>query len=245
MLRWFKRILFSHRSLKLPKERSAQNDWIKKTNRSWQARWHDLFDADCDLVASGEFDRPTPIPGDVDCDYRLIFGLTRATSKTRQECFALFPAGPDMHRRFEDFLLSKPAAISEAEANARLTNIIALIEAIAPNEDVDFSNARVVDCATEEGQSELNNTDDIAVLLEGNSLSPHPVEQLPKTAARLFLTEPLYAAAGNSYHVSNWVTAAMDGGMTDQLQSELYELRAGGWQVALDTDGLILAKQAI
>lgn len=245
LFRWFKQILFGSRAANLPKERGAQRDWINAANRHWQLRWHDLFDVDGDLIAAGEFDRPHPLPGEVNCDFRLIFGLPRATSKTRQECFALFPSGPEMHRRFQEFLSSKPVALSETEARERLTRVVALIEEIGPNEDVDLSKVRVVDRDTEGGLGELCNTDDFTVLLEKNLLPNYPVEELTKIAAEFFLTEPLYAAAGNFYQVSNWVTAAMTGGLTDKLQSELYKLWAGGWQVALGPDGVILASRKI
>lgn len=245
LFRWFKRKLFGSRSSDLPKERGAQNEWINAANRNWQLRWHDLFDVDSDLTASGEFERPHLLPDEIDCDFRLIFGLSCATFKTRQECFALFPAGQEMHRRFQEFLSSKLVALSEAEARERLTRVVALIEEIGPNEDVDLSKVRVVDRDTEGGLGELCNTDDITVLLEKNLLPTFPVEELTKIAAQFFLTEVLYAAAGNFYQVSNWVTAAMTDGLTDKLQTELYELWAGGWQVALGSDGVLLASRKI
>lgn len=150
-----------------------------------------------------------------------------------------------MYGRFEDFLTSQPPALAEAEARAMLTKVIALIEEIGPNEDVDFSNVVAVDRDTEDGLNQLKGSDDVTILLEKSALSPHPVEDLEKVAAHLFLTEPLYAAAGNFYHLSNWVTAAMTGGATDDLHSELYQLWAGGWQVALGSDGLILASRKL
>ena len=150
-----------------------------------------------------------------------------------------------MHRRFDDFLSAKPAAFSEAEARTRLTKVIALIEAIGPNEDSDFSKVRVVDRDTDEGLSELANADDITVLLEKSLLSPYPVEELERVAAQQLLTVPLYAAAGNFYHVGNWVAAAMTGDLMDELHSELYELWAGGWQVALGSGSLVLASRKV
>lgn len=150
-----------------------------------------------------------------------------------------------MHGRFQTFLFSKSSALTEPDASARLLKIIALVEAIGPNEEVDFSKVVVVDRDSEVGFDVLNGTDDVTILLERSALAPHPVEDLKSVAAQLFLTEPLYAAAGNFYHLTNWVTAAMTGGMTDELHTELYELWAGGWEVALGTDGLILASRRI
>lgn len=245
MYRWFKKIVRGSRSSDLPEERGDQNAWIKKTMRDWQLRWHDLFDVDRDLIAAGDFDRPSPLPCEIYRDYRLIFGLSRASPKTRQACFDVFPLGTKMHDRFQDFLSSKPLALKEAEARARLAGVIALIEAIGPNEDVDLSNVTVVDRDTDEGVDILNVSDDVTVLLEKNALSPHPVEDLKMVAAQLFLTEPLYAAAGNFYQVANWVTAAMTGGATDKLHSELYQIWMGGWQVAVGSDGLILASRRV
>lgn len=245
MFRWIKNNVVDCRVPDRPKERSDQSVWIKKAMREWQLRWHDIFDGDRDVVAADGFARPDPLPDEVNCDFRLIFGLSRATAQTRQACFDLFPSGTEMHKRFEHFLSSKPSPFGEAEAKARLAAVIASIEALAPNEDVDLSRVRVVDCDTKEGLAALSNTDDVTILFEQNAMSPYPVEDLEKVAALLFLTEPLYAAAGNSYHVSNWVTAAMTGGRTDELHFELYELWMGGWQVALGSDGLIIASQRV
>ncbi len=213
--------------------------------RDWQRRWHDVYDIDHDLVAAGDFDRPDPLPDDPNRDYRLIFGLSRATLATRHACFEIFPSGPKMHDRFQDFLSKEPCALNESEARTRLQKVTALMDGLGLAENVNLSQVSIVDRDTKEGLELLNATDDITVLLEKSALIPYPVEDLEKVAARLFLTEPLYAAAGNFYHVSNWVTAAMTGGTTDTLHSELYELWAGGWQVALGTDGLILASRRI
>lgn len=243
MFRWIKKIAIGLPASYRPQEREDQSAWIKKVLREWQLRWHDFFDVDRDLADEGEFERPVPLPDEIDCDYRLIFGLKRATAQTRRACFEVFPSGKKMHKRFEDFLSSTPHALKEAEARARVTEVIALIEEIGPNEDVDFSKIKVVDRDTKEGMNALNNSDDVTILLERSAVSPHPVDDLEKVAARLFLTEPLYATAGNFYQVSNWVTAAMTGGTTDKLHFALYELWAGGWQVALGSDGLILASR--
>lgn len=245
MFRRFKKILFGSRSSDLPVERDDQSAWIKNSMREWQLRWHDLFDADRDLIAAGEFDRPDPIPHEIDSDFRLIFGLSRASQNTRKACFELFPSGTKMHERFHKFLSSKPLALKEDEARARLTEVIALIEAIGPNEDVDLSNVMVVDRDTAEGLDILSNTDDVTVLLEGSTLAADPAEDIEKVAAKLFLTEPLYAAAGNYYQVSDWVSAAMTAGAKDKLHCELCELWAGGWQVALSSDGLIFAARRV
>ncbi|HHC29145.1 MAG TPA: hypothetical protein ENK80_01055 [Rhodobacterales bacterium] len=245
MFSWLSRLLFGLRSPDLPKERKAQNECINKNIQTWQAKWHDLYDIDSNLIADGEFERPDPLPDDIHSDFRLIFGLSRAAQETRQKCFELFPAGSEMHRRFHEFLSSKPTALSELEARARLIKIVALIELIGPNEDVDFSKVTVVDRETEQGLGKLTDTDDITVLLEGSLLAPIPKEELTMVTAQLFLTGPLYATAGNFYHLSNWVTAAMKGGLIDDLHSELYELWVGGWQVAVSPNGLILASRKV
>lgn len=238
---WFKRIFSGDTGPSLPVERELQNERIHAALLKWQRQWHDYFDSDHDLVAAGEFDRPAQLPADINCDFRLINGLYHAKRDTREKCFALFPEGAEMQKRFEDFLLSKPMTISEADARTRLVKIVALIESIGPNENVYFSNVRIVNRDTDEGFAELVRSDNITILLEHSLLSNHPVDEVPQVAARLFLTEPLYVAAGNDYHVCDWITAAMTGGATDALHAELYQLWTGGWEVALGEDGLILA----
>ncbi|MEJ2018493.1 MAG: hypothetical protein P8X51_09400 [Maritimibacter sp.] len=239
------RKVFVTRSHEFPEDRVSQNKWIETTHKEWQSYWHDLFDADTSLIASGEFSRPESLPDDVRCDFRLIFGLSRATPKTQRRCFELFPNGAEMHRRFSTFLSSTSHSFSEAEALSQLTRVTALIEAIGPNENVDFTKTKVVRGDNEEGRIELSNTDCITVLLEKDFLSPHPVDKLPSIAAQLFLTEPLYAAAGHFYQLTNWVTAAMSESLIDDLHKELYELWRGGWEVLLGQEIVLFAYRSV
>lgn len=104
---------------------------------------------------------------------------------------------------------------------------------------------KVIDRDTESGRLALRSTDDITVLLERSLLEPHPDEDVVRVAARIFLTEPLYASAGNYYQMYNWVTAAMSGRAADELHTLLYELWCGGWQVRLDDEGVVLAQRKV
>lgn len=225
--------------------REDQNIWIETQLKSWQIQWHDLFDKDEQLKRAGEFERGASLPTDINSDYRLIFGFSRASSETRKQCLALFPQGAEMHRRFEAFRNGPPNPLPETVVRARLPELEQLITEIGPNEDVNFAKIRVINRDTKEGVAQLQNTGDITELVEGSLLEPANVERLPATAAGIFLTEPLYASAGNYYHVKDWVTAAMAGGQEDALHTILYALWNGGWQVLLDDDGIVSAQRSL
>lgn len=245
MIDWIKRLFSKSSSERLPGTREAQSDWIKAKFEEWQTQWHDIFDTDQQLIDLGEFERPDPLPTDIDGDYRLIFGLSQATVETRFRCFSLFPEGEEMHRRFDAFLTTRSVPLSEVDARKRVEEVIASIKKIGPNEEVDFSNIKVVDRDTDEGFSAIRETDSITVLLERSLLKPHRANELSSAAARLFLTEPLYASAGNYYHVCDWVTSAMFGGQVDELQTQLCQLWQGGWLVLLDGHGVVLAHREV
>lgn len=236
---------FSKRPPPDPSEgREARNDWINAKHREWQLYWHDLFDADPKIIAALDLDRDEPLPVEVGSDYRLIFGLARVTPATRQKCFAPFPEGRAMYRRYENFLSSKPVPLPEADARSRVLEVMALIEAMGLRESVVSSSVRVVDRDTDEGFRVLSKTDDTAWLLEG-IWRRKSRGALPAAAARLFLSEPLYAAAGNFNHVRDWVTAAMIGGRQDEFYTQLYELWWGGWQLGMEKEGSVLASRAV
>lgn len=243
MVGWFKRIFNRATGSSFPMKRELQNDWIHAAFLKWQVQWHNYFDADHDLIATGEFDRPEQLPANIDCDFRLIFGLSRANCETREKCFALFPEGKEMHQRFENFLQSKPVTISEPDVHARLLRIVDLIEKTDLKNDAKFSGVKIVNRDTGEGLEELERAEKISILLEYSASPIHTVDELYRVAAHLFLTEPLYAAAGNQYHVRDWITAAMKGGAMDELHIELYQLWSGGWQISLSEEGSILAYQ--
>lgn len=243
MKEWLRRIIGASKTSKIPKDVQGQNLWIEAKHKEWQTQWHLFFDADQQLMDTGEFDRPEKLPAHMCEDFRLIFGFSQAASTTRECCFSLFPEGNIMQLRFEQFCNSKPVAVSEVYAREKLSEITMLIDEIGPNETVDYTNIRVVNWDSNEGLKELQNSDPITDLLNRSLLEPTPTNQLPRLAAKLFLTEPLYAAAGNYYDLHDWVTVAMTGGATDALHTELYQLWRGGWQVALGEDGLVLAQR--
>ena len=238
--------LFSKATPKgIPEDRDARNLWIEARFGEWQARWHDLFDLDRILIEEGDVHRPETLPADAADDNRLVFGFSRATPETRRECMASFPAGAEMHRRFETYMTGKSVAISEADARQRLGRVVVMLERIGPNEPVNFSNVRIIDRETDDGEAEIGRTGDITELLEGSLLEPTPVGELERHAARLFLMEPLYVAADNFPHVADWVTSAMVGGATDGLHTALYDLWDGGWQVCFDDEGVVLASREV
>lgn len=245
MSSWLKSILSRRQPDPLPTDRDLQNQWIMERLHEWQLAWHDLFDPDPLLIAAGEFGRPDPLPKDTDSDYRLIFGLSRATPQTRAACFALFPSGDKIDSRFDSFLTTRPVQMPEPEARTHLAHLLDLIDRIGPNEEVDLTTVNVVDRDTPDGLAALNYADDITVLLEGSLLEPKAPADLPVTAARLFLSEPLYASAGNYYQLRDWVCSAMTGGPIDEVQSLRYQMWDGGWQVMFNEDGVILARRKV
>ena len=239
-----KRISFTLSRLSL-RTRAAQNRWIKSKLKEWQLNWNDLFDADQQLSQFKEFDRPSLLPEDIDCDFRLIFGLNRVSSITSAKCFDLFPSGAEMHRRLQNHLLSAPVILGDLDALRIAELIITTIKKIDFRRGGEISGVRVVKFTSPEKQAALSNTDDISILLEKNLLRPHPIENLEQVAARLFLSNPLYALAGNCSHLRDWVASAMVGGLEEELYTQLYELTEGGWMVALGEDNSLLLYQEV
>ncbi len=226
--------------------RAARNQAIKTHIHDWRIAWHDLFDADQTLIAAGEFERPDPLPDREDLDFRLIFGLRQAEPATREACFALFPNGAEMAARFDQFLSTPLQALSEEKARAGVAEIAELLPAMGPHEEVNFSKITIVDRDTPEGLDVLQKTDNLTYTLEHTTVDPYASTDIAAVAARLFLTEPLYAAAGNYYQLRDWVTGAMFDPRWDALQAILFRLWRGGWQVALDADdAIVLAKRHV
>jgi hypothetical protein len=242
---WLKTLFFAG---KPPPERPKVIDesaYIKARFKDWQLAWHDLFDQDAALLAAGEFARPDPFPDEIDRDYQLIFGLSRATPATREKCFALFPEGAEMCRRFEEFRSAKPEPLPEKAARQALPGIIGLLVQLGASDVPDPTTARVVNRDTPEGLDLIRGTDHVTILVDDSVLDPAGADRLLRIAAGLFLTEPLYAAAGNYYHLRDYVTSVLTGGQADVLQAALYRLWLGGWQVMLDGEGLILAQRKV
>lgn len=223
-------------------QHSRQSDWIKQKFREWQAEWHDVFDKDAILRATGEFERPDPLPNDVQSDYRLIFGLSRAGPETRQSCFALFPNGAEMQRRFESYLTGPATPLTEAAARDLVLEIAQHVVKANPNEEVDWAKIEVVHSNTPGGRELLARTDDVSYLFERNLLNPLSETELSAIAAEFFLTEPLYASAGNYYQLRDWITAAMFDASRDKVYELTYRLWRAGWRLRLAENGVILAR---
>lgn len=220
-------------------QRERQNDWIKQKFKAWQLRWNDLFDQDAALKAAGEFERDDPLPDDIHVDYRLIFGLSHATAETRQACFALFPHGDEMHRRFDAYLGSQRPTLSEPQARALVNEIAQHIDSASPNERLDWTRISIVRREDRDPSHPAGRLDE---LFDGNLLQPEPEEEWPAIAARLFLTEPLYASAGNYYELRDWVTAAMFDPARDRIHALVYQLWHAGWQPLVSAEGVLLLR---
>ena len=227
----------------LPTDREGQNAWIKARSRDWQLAWHDIFDRDANL-AGGDYERPDPIPGDIDGDYRLIFGLAHATPATQRDCFALLAGGGQMYRRYRAYLDTPFAPLSERTARAGLAELIASIDRIGANEDFPRDRVEVVDRDADEGLARLARTDDLRTLLEGSS-APRAPEDLPGRAARLFLDEPLYSSAGNFSHLRDWVTAVHADERIDAFETRRFDLWMGGWEAMFDDETIVLARRDV
>ncbi|MGI2030942.1 hypothetical protein ACRQ1B_00985 [Rhizobium panacihumi] len=221
--------------------RERQNEWIKERYKEWQFAWHDIFDQDRTLQAKGDFERPDPLPDDIDSDYRLIFGLFHAEQETRRRCFAMLANGEEMHRRFDAFVTGTRQQLSEQEARQLVSDLGKAVDAASPDEQVDWSRVTIVNRDDADALDNLSECDRIEVLFSENLLEPTPEKELSALAAQLFLTEPLYAAAGNFYELRDWVTGIGFDPRRDRAFELIYKVWDGGWQPLVSEDGVILA----
>jgi len=213
-----------------------QNAWMKRKFVEWQSTWHDYFQADLTLV---EYERPTYPPKDICSDFDLIFNFAQAATVTREKCFAHFPNGAEMHRRFESYLSEPAPALAATEASQLLECLPALIKAAGPTAEAKLEIAAIFE-EQDRLPEEIYNTDSIPTLFETSLFEPASVESMSATAAHLFLTEPLYASAGNYYELRDWVTAAMFDPKRDAVYALVYRLWQSRWQPRLGTDGIML-----
>ncbi|MBN9081779.1 MAG: hypothetical protein BGP04_10440 [Rhizobiales bacterium 62-17] len=234
---WFRRLV-GRAAVDPATLREQQNDWIKQKFKDWQVDWHDAFDGDPSLA---KFERPDPLPDEIQSDHRLIFGLSRAKAETWRRCFALFPNGSEMQRRFETYLTSATPSLSESEARDLVAEIARHIDRANPNEQVNWARINVVDRNAPDARQALARADRVSILFDRNLLQPVPAKELPAVAAQLFLTEPLYASAGNYYELRDWVTAAMFDADRDKVYELVYRLWRAGWQPLVAEDGVVLA----
>lgn len=221
--------------------RERQNDWIKARYKEWQLAWHDIFDQDRKLDEEGEFERPDPIPDDIDHDNRLIFGLSRAERETCKRCFAMFANGEEMHRRFDAFMNGTPRVMPELEARQLVAELGRHVEPAKPDKDVDWSQITIVDRHAADARQIRSGYTRVEDLFSENLLEPALGEELPAVAAQFFLTEPLYATAGNFYELYDWVTAVGFDPRRDKVYELAYRLWNGGWQPLVSEKGVILA----
>ncbi|KNY31162.1 hypothetical protein [Agrobacterium sp. SUL3] len=228
--------------LDLETQRIRQNAWIKQKLHEWQGEWHKVFDRDPVLCAIDEFERPDQLPENIQSDYRLIFVLSRAIRESRRSCFALFPEGAEMQRRFEIFLTEDVTPLKEAAAHDLALQIAQHAINANPDVDVDWDKIDFIDSNNIDAQELLSRTDDISYLFERNLLKPVAETELPSVAAELFLTEPLYASAGNDYQLRDWITAAMFDMNLDKIYEMTYRLWRSGWRLRIAVEGFVLIR---
>ncbi|WP_139221697.1 hypothetical protein [Paracoccus halophilus] len=220
-------------------ERERQNLWISQKLAAWQTAWHDAFDRD-----PGADPRPDPLPAEIDSDYRLIFGLSATGTDTRKACFALFPGGTEMHRRLDHYLTAPAPILSAREAQDMVARIADTIDRTKPNDQIDWSRVEVIAREAPDADYRLAMTTGLSYLFERDLLLPSPERELPAIAARIFLTEPLYAAAGNSWELCDWVTGAMFDRHQDRIHELAFRLWHAGWRLRLPENGVILVREA-
>ncbi|MEM9854560.1 MAG: hypothetical protein AAF841_08910 [Pseudomonadota bacterium] len=150
-----------------------------------------------------------------------------------------------MARRLGAYLSRGPARMSEARARAALPALFDLIETLGATRAFKRDTVFVVDRETEEGLASLMASESIGDLVDHPRYGEETAASSPAIAADLFLTEPLYAAGGNFYHLHDWITGAMFGGQVDALQTALYRLWEGGWQVHSAEHGIVLAGRGV
>lgn len=219
--------------------RETAGRWTKDRMRKWQAAWHDLYDADPALAATGEFARPEPLPDDPMCDIRLCHGFARATVETRAACFALFPSGAEMHRRFELFRARPRVPLSEVQARDLVQELARASDRADPSEPLDWPAITVV-ADREEAEAMVYASDSVRDIYDS---APHLTPQaVLESATSIFLSEPLYVAAGNVYEPGDWITAALLGPERDRVFALLDDLAAGGWWVRLTESGVALLR---
>ncbi len=221
--------------------RKRQNDWIKARYKEWQLAWHDIFDQDQKLDNEGEFERPDPVPDDIDHDNRLIFGLSRAERETCKRCFAMLANGEEMHRRFDEFMNSTPRVMPESEARQLVAELGRHVEAAGPDKNVDWNQITILDRHAADARETRSGYTRVESLISESPLEPASEAELAAVAAQFFLTEPLYAAAGNFYELYDWVTAVGFDPRRDKVFELAYRLWDGGWQPLVSEKGVILA----
>lgn len=205
--------------------------------QEWQILWHDAFDQDANLRADDDMERPDPLPDDIDTDFRLIFGLRFITAETRRVCFSVFPNGEELCRRYEDFLSKPPVAYSEEEARAMLKTLTQYVEAAGPEEELDWDRVHVVDPGVPEGEGRLASSSWLGMLFFD---AKHELEG-DEGLVEEFLTEPLYASAGNDYVLPDYLIGALMSNTYDRVFELAYRLWRGGWGVYPAADGITLA----
>lgn len=220
--------------------RARQNVWLKSQLREWQLAWHELFDKDPGQATADNAAKDEQIPDDLNCDFRLIFGFCEVTADTRAACFDLLPQGEKLAERFEQFFSSRNAPITDEDAMKLAIQLRENINRSDVNFQGDWSNIVIADAFNKDEIDDLGLEYRVHDLFDGSLLDPHPEDNLREVAASLFLTEPFYAAAGNSYQPGQWIKGIYLTPAQDACLRLVYELWLGKWDVEVGSKGVAL-----
>ena len=223
--------------------RQQQNDQISAQMGEWQLAWHELFDKDPGQATADNAAKGECIPDELDFDYRIIHGFCEVTSDTRAACFALLPRGADLSERFEQFFVSRNASISEAAAKALALKLCGLLQKLPINFQSDWSNL-VIANRGDDALEALVLDYTVYDLFQGSMIKPHDKDKLSEIAADLFLTEPLFAAAGNWYQPGQWITSVYLEPEKDACLAIIYELWLGDWDFLIGSKGVALINES-
>lgn len=222
--------------------RARQNLIIKAQMREWQLAWHKLFDQDLGQATADNAAKDDEIPNELDRDNRLIHGFCEVSVATRAACFALLPRGAEVAERFEQFYNSRNSAISQEDAVALVETMRGHIKECTVNYESNWAHIEVLEHDDKAGQDALGLEYSVYDIFERLGFDPYPEDTLTEMAASFFLTEPLYAAAGNWYEPGQWIDAVYREPAQDACLRLVYELWLGKWNVLLGTKGVALIK---
>lgn len=110
-------------------------------------------------------------------------------------CLGLLPHGDERARRLNQYLSTPAQTLDESQARERLGPLRSLLDKIELTDALTWTDVKLAGTG---GRARVMDCSSITELLATNALHPVYEANLPAKAARLFLTEPLYATAGNS-----------------------------------------------
>ncbi|PID36550.1 MAG: hypothetical protein CR993_04140 [Rhodobacterales bacterium] len=223
--------------------RQRQGRWINAKLREWQLAWHALFDQDPGQPTADNAAKTEPIPDDLDRDYRLIFGFCEVTAETRAACFALLPKGDQLAERFEQFYETRNKDIPPEAAIALAEEMRKAFKDCWANYRGNWDHIAVVDEDDEAAHKALGLECGLREAFEKPLFQPDPDDKLAEIAAELFLREPLYTAAWNTYYAGDWITGIYHPPAHDKCLEINYKLWLGGWDLLIGRNGIGLTQR--